>query len=246
MYPGTIHPLWVFLLFSCWIQSTKSCWELSTVLAFLRDALPIKIGIHYMVLTTGLGRANGHRLHVYQSIWFFSLPSRGIEPGSITWKSEMTLHHGGCKYSVNLNVYHVKILPLNHHFKIDRNLICLLFMFLCHLTFCHGAENHPRYQGCIYFWTTILWSRPFYRYMKPIVHLDCPMCWKAPMGLYLFLNYLVINRPVTPTWNLFLFILLNEKCWNAPMGIYFWTCTNRPVTPTWNLFLFILPNEKCW
>ena len=178
---GTIHPLWGFLLFSCWIQSTKSCWELSTVLTFLRDALPIKIGIHYMVLTTGLGRANGHRLHVYQSIWFFSLPSRGIEPGSITWKSEMTLHHGGCKYSVNLNVYHVKILPLNHHFKIDRNLICLLFMFLCHLTFCHGAENHPRYQGCIYFWTTILWSRPFYRYMKPIVHLDCPMCWKAPM-----------------------------------------------------------------
>ena len=154
------------------------------ILTFLRDALPIKIGIHYMVLTTGLGRANGHRLHVYQSIWFFSLPSRGIEPGSITWKSEMTLHHGGCKYSVNLNVYHVKILPLNHHFKIDRNLICLLFMFLCHLTFCHGAENHPRYQGCIYFWTTILWSRPFYRYMKPIVHLDCPMCWKAPMGIY--------------------------------------------------------------
>ena len=77
MYPGTIHPLWVFLLFSCWIQSTKSCWELSTVLAFLRDALPIKIGIHYMVLTTGLGRANGHRLHVYQSIWFFFV--------AITW-----------------------------------------------------------------------------------------------------------------------------------------------------------------
>ena len=124
-------------------------------------------------------------------------------------------------------------------------------MFIVHvsvsLTFCHGAEKHPRYQGCIYFWTcTILWL-PLS--ILSIYETYCsswlPNVLKSTHG-YLFLNYLVINRPVTPTWNLFLFILLNEKCWNAPMGIYFWTCTNRPVTPTWNLFLFILPNEKCW
>ena len=68
--PGTIHPLWYFC-FSRAGSSQRNRVENSQlyILTFLRDALPIKIGIHYMVLTTGLGRANGHRLHVYQSIF---------------------------------------------------------------------------------------------------------------------------------------------------------------------------------